>query len=81
MSKQKSITINIADLTEGERYGLEMMQIKAKLKALGITNIFTFFKVDYPDYDVDKFRAKINSRTTDKDFVDKLRSVYERQKH
>ncbi len=80
MNKSSIISISLDGLTEGEACGLEMMQIKSQLRELGIRNIWTFFKLDYPKFNVDLFRAKINARTTDRDFVEKLRKVYERQK-
>ncbi len=80
MNKANTISINRQGLTQGETYGLEMMQIKSKLRGIGIKSIWTFFKLDYPEYTLAQFRAKITARTTDKDFVEKLRKVYERQK-
>lgn len=79
MKQQNTISIDRKGLTDGEMYALEAMQIKSRLRVLGIKNIWTFFKLDFPNYDKDEFRAKINARTTDKDFVEKLKSVYERQ--
>lgn len=80
MKQTSTIIIDREGLTEGEAYALEAMQIKSQLRQLGIKNIWTFFKLDYPKFNKDDFRAKINSRTTDKEFVDMLRNVYEKQK-
>ena len=79
--KTKSIVFNTKGLKDTEVSVLEVLQLKFAFKRLGITNIWSFFKLDYPNYDVNDFRAKINSRTiTDKDFLNKLRAVYNRQK-
>ena len=80
MKAKHVLSIDTKGLTDGENCGLEMLQIKSEMRKLGITSIWAFFKVDYPTYSKEDFNAKINSRGTDKDFVNKLRSVYERQK-
>ncbi len=74
------ISIDTRGLTDGENHTLEVYQIKAAMRNMGIKSIWAFFRVDYPSYDQVLFNAKINGRGTDKDFVDKLRSVFNRQK-
>ena len=74
------ISIDTKGLTDGENYTLEVYQIKAAMRNMGIKSFWAFFQKDYPTYDQALFHAKINGRGTDKDFVQKLKSVYENQK-
>lgn len=81
MTKANQISISSEGLTDGEKSELEVLQLQAKFRGIGITRIWTFFKLDYPTYDLQMFRNKMNRNTPiDEDFIEKLASVYERQK-
>ena len=78
--KSSIISIDTKGLSDTDNCALEVFQIKSEMRKLGIKSIWAFFQVDYPNYNQQDFTNKLAGRAYDKDFVQKLKSVYENQK-